>query len=540
MVVAASKFVPNASISAGDTTQARSRVIVSAMDDLCLESLQALIVIAYTDIGDGNAAKAWSIIGSLTRTVEYSQLAQEREDTEYQPLCQPFEVLDHTSNWTELEERRRIFWNVFNLDRFCSVAMSWSTSLTSADVHRRLPCDGHLWRKEQGVTTPYFGIWDKSAGRMGYPIGFLVEDDGPPPQSNGNPIPDAASSQSPKLADMSNVGAFAYRIEATESMSRVVSYFLQPKVGMRSQQEISAWLTRFKELDLRLVHWKMLLPQKWKSNPNMTRPVPLMDPNLTLAHVTHNTSMILLHQLIAYPPSHWAFRSRLPSSCSVEACYSAGIEIATITQRYLANSPQGCPVASQFAFCIFIAGRMLLVHWRSNPDNDLPNDFWSLVQCLEEMSKRWTGFSRVLAAEQNLSGRYAARLKELYISCVRNEGFQIRVADYTNEITYTVKNAHGPVPQRQPVPLREAYAHPNIHIPSANNLEWHVQQTKPPANAEAFRTMSMDMSQIDNLEDVDLDTLPQIMQDQQYVNMDRIIAFDDGSMFAGTVDTSMF
>ncbi|KAJ4347335.1 uncharacterized protein N0V89_011276 [Didymosphaeria variabile] len=504
------------------------------MDNLCLESLQALI------IGDGNAAKAWSIIGSLTRTVEYSQLAQEREDTEYQPLCQPFEVLEHTSNWTELEERRRIFWNVFNLDRFCSVAMSWSTSLTSADVHRRLPCDGHLWRKEQGVTTPYFGIWDKSAGRMGYPIGFLVEDDGPPSRPNVNPIPDAASLQNPKLADMSNVGAFAYRIEATESMSRVVSYFLQPKVGMRSQQEISAWLTRFKELDLRLVHWKMLLPQKWKSNPNMTRPVPLMDPNLTLAHVTHNTSMILLHQLIAYPPFHWPFRSRLPSSCSIEACYSAGIEIATITQRYLANSPQGCPVASQFAFCIFIAGRMLLVHWRSHTDNELPNDFWSLVQCLEEMSKRWTGLSSVPSDEQNLSGQYAARLKELYISCVRDEEFQIRVADYTNEITYTVKNAYDSVQQSQPEPLREAYAHLNIQNPSANTVEWSVRQTKLPAGAEAFRPMSMDMSHIDNLEGVDLDTLPQMMQDQQYVNMDRIIAFDDGSMFAGTVDTGMF
>ncbi|KAF2445464.1 hypothetical protein P171DRAFT_512712 [Karstenula rhodostoma CBS 690.94] len=458
MVVAASKFVPNASIPAGLMARIRSRVVTTAMDNLCLESLQALIVVAYTD---------------------------EREDNEYHPLCQPFEVLDHTSSCTELEERRRVFWNVFNLDRFCSVTMGWNTSLTSADVHWRLPCDGHLWRKEQAVATPYFGIWDKSAGRMGVPMGFL-------------------------------------------SMSRVVTYFLQQKVSMRNQQEISSWLTRFKELDLRLVHWKMLLPQKWKSNPNMTRPVPLMDPNLTLAH------------LIAYPPFHWPFRSRLPSSCSIEACHSAGIEIATISQRYLANSPQGCPVASQFAFCVFIAGRMLLIHWRYSSDNELPNEFWSLVQCLEEMARRWTGLSSIPADDQNLSGRYATRLKELYISCVRDDSFRISVADYTNEITHEVRTSYDPIQSRRSMTAREMCIHPSIPTPRVSNAGWPAQQTEPVPSARNFRGTSIDIPSVDNLEGVDLDTLPQMMLDENFMNMDRIIAFDDGSMFASTMDTGMF
>ncbi|KAF1979607.1 hypothetical protein BU23DRAFT_371884, partial [Bimuria novae-zelandiae CBS 107.79] len=435
MVVAASRFVPNAGSQADATT--RRKVAATAMDHVCLENLQALIILAYTDIGDGNAAKAWSIIGSLTRTVEYSRLAQECEDSDYRPLCQPYELLHSTLDWTELEERRRIFWNVFNLDRFCSVTMCWNTSLTSADVHRRLPCDGHLWRKEQPVITPYFGIWDKSAGRIGYPIGFFVEDNGPTSKSNANVSAKAdMQARQDSTADMSNVGAFAYRIEATESMSRVVTYFLQQKIDMRDQQEISSWLTRFKELDLRLVHWKMLLPQKWGSNPNMTRPVPLMDPNLTLAHVTHNASMILLHQLIAYPPVHWPFRSRLPSGCSTEACYSACIEIATITKRYLANSPQGSPIASQFAFCVFIAARMFLVHWHCVSGNELSNEFWSLVQSLEEMAKRWSGLAGMSLNGQNLSSKYASRLRDLYISCARDAKFDIQVGEYTNDINH--------------------------------------------------------------------------------------------------------
>lgn len=53
--------------------------------------------------------------------------------------------------------------------------------------------------------------------------------------------------------DMSTVGAFAYCIEATESLSRVTTFFLQQKINFHDRREVSSWLTRFKELDLRLV-----------------------------------------------------------------------------------------------------------------------------------------------------------------------------------------------------------------------------------------------------------------------------------------------
>lgn len=114
--------------------------------------------------------------------------------------------------------------------------------------------------------TPYFGIWDKAAGRMGNPISLMPDDHQSPdlrssgdgPQSHFSSIAGPATVGSAAV-DMSTVGAYAYAIEATESMSRVTSYFLQQRVHMHDPREINAWLTRFKELDLKLVHWKMLL-----------------------------------------------------------------------------------------------------------------------------------------------------------------------------------------------------------------------------------------------------------------------------------------
>ena len=102
----------------------------------------------------------------------------------------------------------------------------------------------------------------------------------------------------------------------------------------------------------------MFLPQRWKdSNVSRDTSVINMDPNLTLAHITHNTSMILLHQHIAYTPADWAGVVALPSSCSAETCQLAAVETSSITQKYLAYM-DGI-VNSQFVFCVFVAARIL-------------------------------------------------------------------------------------------------------------------------------------------------------------------------------------
>lgn len=107
--------------------------------------------------------------------------------------------------------------------------------------------------------------------------------------------------------------------------------------------------------------WKMFLPQKWKDSNISRQPTMVnMDPNLTLAHVTHNTSMILLHQRIAYPPAEWLEVVKLPSLSSAETCEAAASEMANIAKRFLDNSPAQCLMDNPFAFCVFVSARVLL------------------------------------------------------------------------------------------------------------------------------------------------------------------------------------
>lgn len=98
--------------------KSRDFVVLAGMENLTVESIQALIIVAFVHICDGSSSKAWSIIGSLTRVVVYMGLHVEPEDQRQGGHCVlPFRGLSPAQIWTEAEERRRVFWNVFLLDR---------------------------------------------------------------------------------------------------------------------------------------------------------------------------------------------------------------------------------------------------------------------------------------------------------------------------------------------------------------------------------------------------------------------------------------
>ncbi|KAL2812260.1 fungal-specific transcription factor domain-containing protein [Aspergillus granulosus] len=536
----------------------RDWIVSQAMKQPSVENLQALVIIASTDIGNGQVSQAWPLVGSLSRMVEYLQLTVEHDEPVQHLFSQPYRLLPPPKDWTEAEERRRIFWSIFALDRFCSVSMGWNTSLTADDVRRRLPCDGITWRKENPVVTPYFGIWDKSAGRIGNPIAFLpthpvsvrpAQDEGETPSDAGT-SPGGAST-----VDMSTVGAYAYCLEATESLSRVTTYFLQQKVNLNDQKEFGAWLTRFKELDLRLVHWKMLLPQKWTVNVTQ-QALSRMDPNLTLAHVTHNASMILLHQPIAFPLPEWPFKSRMPIVCSMDTCQSAAVEVASITNHYLKSSLPISPLSSQLAFCVFIAARALLLYWQhSEAEQAVASEFWVLIQSLDAMSTRWAGLHRTESAQKNLAAKYSATLAQLHRRCSQDKSFKINIAGYTTEIMLALDEPDSTEGVILDMPVHPPdTANPALQIITPRQVPSSPIQTRaidgsippsqtfaaqriPPLTPNSF-SLNMGISEHTGVANMlrpnftpDTDdpmAISQMLLDQQFTDLDRVISYSDG------------
>lgn len=220
----------------------RNAVILQGIERFSVENLQAMTIIAFDIIGSGRGPSAWSLVGSMARTAEQLQLSVEDAEPEEHTkghhsdlLIQRMSFLAPAQTWIESEERRRVFWNVFLMDRFCSVATGWNNSLTNADVRRRLPCEGAIWEEGVSVRTPYFGIAERSN---------LSAEQVSTPNSGRH----AANEE-----EVDSLGGFAFCIEATESLNLVTTFFLRQPVRFSQAQQFQLWLMNFKELDLRLV-----------------------------------------------------------------------------------------------------------------------------------------------------------------------------------------------------------------------------------------------------------------------------------------------
>ncbi|KAF2830408.1 hypothetical protein CC86DRAFT_283479 [Ophiobolus disseminans] len=578
-----------------------SRLIVetNATRILSVESLQALILIVFDHLNDGQTSKAWPLIGLLTRTIDYLQLTTEPSTSQSGALMKPIRLVQPSNDWTELEERRRLFWIVFLLDRFCSIHTGWNTSLTADDVHRRLPADGGYFTREEPVTTPYFGIWNKAAARIGrslanVPAQYNEED----PVVEQPPGVGASPNSTNGCIDASKLGAFAYCVEATESLSQVTTFFLQQRINWQDKEHAVNWLTRFKELDLRLVHWKLFLPPKWKdSNISADQAVVDMDPNLTLAHITHNTSMIMLHHPIAFPPQEWNNYVALPRDCSAQTCELAAIETSNIVSKFLAHTPIPF-VNAQFAFCAYVAAKALLFdhHATGRP---LRPEYQSLTREMWEMSERWKSkraTPRPVRPDSDQAEKYAHHLESLLDTCQQNSQFTFDMYDHSCNPPGTQQYV-SPVPATTPQQQSRAFFHkrPSVaghvrnhsftssqsaisprRVPSSSmtygatvgspvaNLQQHhyppsATSSLPPPypapqRANGFTSHSQSMydpipgstsrpnttlpqlqtihgAHNQSLQDQSLLTLSDTFMDSQFLDMDRVITFEDANFF---------
>lgn len=102
-----------------------------------------------------------------------------------------------------------------------------------------------------------------------------------------------------------------------------------------------------------------------------------------------------------------------------------------MAQHFLGNSK--FLANHQFAFCLFVCGRMLLAH-SSYLCTPLSSSFDSLVESLKEISKRWNGLVLPPSARNrsgDLASKFASRLEE-----AKNSGpttLDIRQAAYSED-----------------------------------------------------------------------------------------------------------
>lgn len=280
--------------------------------------------------------------------------------------------------------------------------------------------------------------------------------------------------------ELNSIGGFAFCIEATESLNLVTSFFLQHPLAFNDMQEMQLWLVRFKELDLRLIKWRLFLPPQWR-NASVLNQDGIMDPNLTLAHITHNTAVIQLHQCIAYPAPQWRASSiALPSTSSADTCLSAAAEISTIADMFLRQS-MGV-TNPQFSFCLFIAGRVLLAHSTYN-STLLHPAFTTISTSLTDIGQRWAGTQDLASSEstENLALRFSKRLASAKATLLGAE--RPAAHDPTMDIrqpVYSDQSGRSRATSATPQPQSELTAHADLVAIQENASPDSISLAFPP------------------------------------------------------------
>ena len=115
------------------------------------------------------------------------------------------------------------------------------------------------------------------------------------------------------------------------------------------------------------------------------------------------------------------------------------------------------------------------------------------------MPARWTG-GAAAGLKQDTFARYATRLRELHNLCVSNLSYRINVMNWASEAN--------------------------------QDFSLSLELAAQPARSDSDNVPSAEPYA------ADFDAISGLMLDQDFADLDRIIAFEDGMMFAATLDTT--
>ncbi|KAA8913054.1 hypothetical protein TRICI_003302 [Trichomonascus ciferrii] len=522
MVVATARFSLNNQLAGVDVTPlvktCRQRVMVTAMESISVENLQALIIIAFDSIGSGNGPRTWAVVDAMTRMVDHLRLS-------FEPDVKPLvNTGDPKAEWRKQEENRRIFWNVFFLDRFCSVSAGWNPTIDASKIKRRLPSDGFVFQDAGPANARYF-------------------------QPDRDPVADGKIDY--EAEEVACLGGLSYSVEATESLVQVADFYIQKEINAKDTEAVQSWLLKFRKMDMKLVNWKKSLPPIWRNRDKKFLDKfgqVIQDPNLSLAHVTHNASVILLHQQVAFPLG-FSNSGFIPYSQnnSLKICVSAATEILNAAEDFMNYNPG--VTNPQFSFCLFVSGRLLRAHNASRPEEPLTESFNRVVELLFKISDRWEG-SRKSSNPTNLATKFARSLlqKSGTGGDIRKPAFGEQEG-YNNEYQFvepssktpaatTATNSHGSPMSTQSTNSADLFFHllqsesfpPFFVQDSPTDLSTTPQSTTNGTTPSTYSNQHAVANAPTNGHRVNSDFVSEIesfLEDPQYMNLDRVWSFGD-------------
>ncbi|KAI1500352.1 fungal-specific transcription factor [Biscogniauxia marginata] len=340
----------------------KQKVLLYGLENSSVKALQALVILALDLCGSSNGPPGWNIMALITRSVVQLGLAVESCSLSVSPNYASIYtlramILPEPRDFVEEESRRRLFWMIYLLDRYATLATAFDFALGDKEIDRTLPCRDDLWIKNQKVETRWFHT-----------------DEHPPdlPDHNVN-VPE-------------NLGAFSYYIEILGILSKIHQFLKQP-VDIGALGDVEQWQLRYKALDNLLTTWKFGLPGEYGNMAKLFQPGcnKTLNSAWVMLHATYHTAVIRLHSSAAYPTTRSPIFT--PSYSASQRCHGAVENIAALGEFVVQNGMLN-KLGPPFAFTLWVAARLLLVHG-STVEHKLAPQIAFLVDTLRDMGRYW-------------------------------------------------------------------------------------------------------------------------------------------------------
>ncbi|KAJ5904002.1 hypothetical protein N7504_006385 [Penicillium tannophilum] len=377
----------------------KQKVLLYGLENSSVKALQALVILALDLVGSSNGPPGWKLLALITRSVVQLGLAVESKSSLIAPVYPSIYTLravtlSEPDSWIEDESRRRLFWMVYLLDRYSTLATAFNFALDDKDIDRKLPCKDEFFVKNQMVETRRFHY---SGDRADY------------------------------LSHADTVGSFGLYIEILGILSRIHAFLKRP-VDIGSLSDVEEWQSTYRKLDSELTTWEFNLPAEYAYE-NASRLFNGAKQSRTLhsdwvqLHATYQTAVIRLHSSAAYPTTRSPIFT--PSYSASQRCLLAVDNILSVT-RFVVENNMIDKLGPPFAFTLWVSARLLLVHG-STIAHTVSSDIIFFVDTLSHMGHHWKVAERYSNILQRVLDEYGEYQQSVAIDGERSTPSTVKI-----------------------------------------------------------------------------------------------------------------
>lgn len=365
----------------------KGQIISTCIGMSNIEQLQSMTLLAFDLFGKSNNPETWSFISLISSGVVHLNLTKEKRQTQQIIIPSPDQEDNHKQlesrkraiknvkllkspiDWFEEESRRRLFWEIYILDKLSSVSNSFPFKIPESEIDCLLPVGYNSWiadhnrRNDTAIRNSQHRILNDS----------IIN----------------ANMQNDLFFDDNIYDSTCFSIELIHILGKIHAFMRHP-IDIQSLKDVLNWQMKFSEIDNEIQDWRKTVPKNYLNlldNDTFDRPLTIKD---VLFHALYHATIIRLNSAAGFPYFHSNYflsseEARLKSLQSANHILNLSRKLP---QSFNNDEAIYELCGPQYAFAVWVTARLILVN-AIHYGNSLPQELDYLINLLSKIGGIW-------------------------------------------------------------------------------------------------------------------------------------------------------